>query len=305
MLQLTDEGSGTVLGIVRVLAEHYDLPSVPGLFHSLGLPSPTASRRPISNASAPRLLSHLLICAGDLARYKCGVSSLFLAHDQFGLARLFYAQAALVQPGFGHAYNMLAVVSSLMERPLETVYWYLRSVCCAEPAAMGRDNLKTYLRSGYCQKQMKNWDSASLVSLLQSHLFDSAVTPPGLFDYTGVSPADRLLIALILLGLDYIKPLNLSLWFPQVSVELGSAHEQLIALLANGFGVIASPLPPTPVHPDLPGLIDELHGYAPLSRLVTDLQRNLPLKTLDKLLGSQREADSEDEDLILFKGFQK
>lgn len=202
---------------------------------------------------------------------------------------------------------MLAVISSLLESPLETVYWYMRSICCAEPAVMGRENLKTYLRSGYCQRQTKNWDPESFINLLQGHLFDAQVTSPGLFDYTGVTGSDRLYIALILIGLDYIKPLNLSIWFPQVSPELSRPHEQLIALLAMGFGVTSSALPAIPVHLDLWEMVSELHGYTPLSRFVTDLQRKSHSCSLDKLLVVMAEEDpeEEDEELILFKGFQK
>lgn len=172
---------------------------------------------------------------------------------------------------------------------------------------MGRENLKTYLRSGYCQRQAKHWDPESFINLLQSHLFDAQVMSPGLFDYTGVTPTDKLYIALILIGLDHIKPLNLSIWFPQVSHELDSAQEQLIALLAMGFGVTSSFLPAIPVHRDLKELVNELHGYSPLSRFVTDLQRNIHAFALDKLLLDAGEEDPEedDEELILFKGFQK
>jgi len=312
LLQIVDEGMGTVLGMIRGLAGKYEIGGdvgLNGLFQALGMPSAESNRMRTANSAARRLLAHFLVAAGDLARYKCQASPPFLRHDSLSLSHRFYSHATACNPALGHACNMLAVVESQRERPLATVYWYVRSLCCAEASASGKENLRTYLRSGYCQKQATQWDMDPLVRLILYHLY-SGQEAPGLLSYAGLDGESRLHIALILIALDFLQPpLALAPWFPQADSSSSDACDQMILLLAHGFGVVSTVLPAVPVDVEgLRGFIVSLKGFSPLDALLLDLQRSLDSgrMTLDTLLSTvsdtQMESEQEEE-VILFKGF--
>lgn len=134
LLQIIDEGIGVTLGLIRHLADKYQLTDFDEVFLSLGLPivGEEYQARPAVPAEVYKLLYHLFVCAGDLARYKSQNSPTFAIHDQFAHARTFYLQAHACFPEVGHPYNMLAVIESQLGHPLDTIYYYVRSFSCRE-----------------------------------------------------------------------------------------------------------------------------------------------------------------------------
>lgn len=318
LLQIIDEGLGMTLGMLRALCDKHGVADFDELFLSLGMPVSADAARPAPPELA-RMLHHLLICLGDLARYKAQSSATFLGQDQFGLACRFYDEARSCLPAHGHACSMLAVIATQLERPLDTVYWYIRSFSCEEPSQMGRENLKKYLDTGLGQKHAK-WNIDPLLRLVSAELFSASPAHPGLAEVQeavatgGLGDAQLLRLQLVLIALG----VNLLL----VPDSYATAEGQLMALLCNWKGrtlpVVDGPCVVEPLLNDLLGFLplapflDHMEGLlrseqdTTLARLMRDFS-TLPLSKypsaaadVDMALAS---TGDELEEVIHFRGF--
>ena len=114
------------------------------------------------NADARLALGRALICIGDLERYIATAENSTL-NDQrndvghgpipassalYAKSWKAYADAALVFPEGGNAWNQLAVLSFLQEDVLSATYYYLRALFAPRPFEVAKGNLLTLFSSG-------------------------------------------------------------------------------------------------------------------------------------------------------------
>lgn len=114
------------------------------IFSTLGLPVPRPGSERII-AGLDGMAYRLLLCCGDLARYRWHFNRSF-QEDRLKTAMALYEAARRWEPEQGHAANQLAVANSLRGgEVVRTIYWYLRGEYCAFPFSAARSNLLAYL----------------------------------------------------------------------------------------------------------------------------------------------------------------
>ena len=136
---------GHLLGSLVALGQGYG-ENEAALYSALSVISLPIPRR--SSQIKPGLESicyRLLICCGDLARYRSQFNCAF-QDDRQQLAWRIYEAARRLDPDQGHSCNQLAVVATLSSHHQLAVHWYLRAQCCLYPFAAARDNLMAYLQ---------------------------------------------------------------------------------------------------------------------------------------------------------------
>ncbi|CAK5262332.1 unnamed protein product [Mycena citricolor] len=122
-------------------------------------------------AVGQRTLSKLLICLGDIARYREQYRPVTVAaagkgrgHGRrameqrmnFSRARALYFAAHGLNPGDGNAANQLAILAGYESDTLAAVGWYLRALCVATPFETAAENL-----AGVLAKALPNAISAA------------------------------------------------------------------------------------------------------------------------------------------------
>ncbi|MPC38084.1 Telomerase-binding protein EST1A [Portunus trituberculatus] len=79
----------------------------------------------------------LLLSLGDLARYK----EQYNASPNYNIAKKWYQMALQVYPRNGRPFNQLAIIAFSQKRPLDVVYYYMRSLTASNPIMSARDAL--------------------------------------------------------------------------------------------------------------------------------------------------------------------
>lgn len=79
----------------------------------------------------------ILLSLGDLARYK----EQYSPQPNYMMARKWYEMALQVQPRNGRPFNQLAIIAVTQKRPLDVVYYYIRSLTASNPFVSARDSL--------------------------------------------------------------------------------------------------------------------------------------------------------------------
>ncbi len=278
LLQIIDEGLGTTLGIVSCLCDKYKAYDCRSLFTSIGLPFKKEIAQCTTDETLLKLVSHFLVCAGDLARYKAQYNPTFFKHDRYDLANVFYTEAAHCLPTWGHPFNMLAVIATQLEQPLKTIYYYIRSFNCQDPSNMGKDNLMKYLKSGLPEKHAK-WNIEPLIGLLLSN------SRPGIINTGLDNDMDQFYLFVILIAISV--PLT-ALTDYYAFIQSDSVEGQFIALISAHFGLVQTK---TCITDDIRKLTTELKGFIPLEPLITTIL-------------SGQDIRQEEEEVIHFRGYQ-
>ncbi|XP_076065529.1 telomerase-binding protein EST1A-like isoform X2 [Oratosquilla oratoria] len=79
----------------------------------------------------------ILLSLGDLTRYKEQYSSI----PNYNVAKRWYLKAQQVYPRNGRPFNQLAIIAVNQKRPLDVVYYYVRSLMASNPFMSAKDSL--------------------------------------------------------------------------------------------------------------------------------------------------------------------
>lgn len=137
-----DEASGYFHGLIVKLRAKYGLP--PAVSPGEGLMCLRKSGYEGSNHCAV-LCQRVLICLGDLARYKELFAVQNAKNRDWTVAANYYKQAAGLCPSNGNPYNQLAVLATYNGDALSAIYHYCRSLAVDAPFVTARENLTLLL----------------------------------------------------------------------------------------------------------------------------------------------------------------
>eukprot|EP00041_Stephanoeca_diplocostata_P032282 m.1031047 g.1031047 ORF g.1031047 m.1031047 type:complete len:578 (-) comp24120_c0_seq5:2814-4547(-) len=98
-------------------------------------------------------------CVGDLRRYAV-LHGKHKGKDAWASCVASYTSAMRLCPKNGQLYNKLAIVSTHTEQPIDTVYYYTRSLCVRQPILTARDGLTAF----FALHRQKQIDKADLLS---------------------------------------------------------------------------------------------------------------------------------------------
>ncbi|KAG1657886.1 Telomerase-binding protein EST1A [Nymphon striatum] len=112
----------------------------------------------------------ILICLGDLARYKEIANNT----TNYGKARNWYLKAQQIAPKNGRPYNQLAILALYARRRLDAVYYYIRSLAASNPFYTAKESLLSLFeeaRKKYDQGTRKSADKilSKEEELLEEH----------------------------------------------------------------------------------------------------------------------------------------
>jgi len=261
-------------------------------------------------------LSKLLICCGDLARYRCRYIAAFEI-DDYRLAWQFYHTAHQLYPHNGHAANQLAIVSSQNGSNSKlTMEWYLRSLCCSNSFEVAKENFRLWL-----QKNSK--DLGTLGSLARS-----------IFDGIAIEGLNALACSFenifVLLALHHLAPtIEQKEAVSQIMIQSTNADLSEATLLLVVHGILYNKIQLTEEikellkgqKPDeeLLSKLNDLHGF-----LNFDLLRDLYIRKVGYATNlwqiflaenddpssenngrSSTHEESDKDDIILFHGFNR
>ncbi|KAK3857321.1 hypothetical protein Pcinc_036439 [Petrolisthes cinctipes] len=102
----------------------------------------------VAHVSAQKLLLSL----GDLARYR----EQYNPTPNYTIAKKWYQMALQVHPRNGRPFNQLAIIAVNQKRPLDVVYFYVRSLTASNPFMSARDSLVSMfddMRKKYLSQQ--------------------------------------------------------------------------------------------------------------------------------------------------------
>nr|XP_045604884.1 dentin sialophosphoprotein-like [Procambarus clarkii] len=133
LLMLVDEGQRYLQDLLEALQREY------GFTLEDHLEEEGTSHTEIRGKARIALMSaqKLLLSLGDLARYREQYSST----PNFNLAKKWYQMALQVHPRNGRPFNQLAIIAVNQKRPLDVVYYYIRSLTASNPFMSARDSL--------------------------------------------------------------------------------------------------------------------------------------------------------------------
>lgn len=133
LLMLVDEGQRYLQDLLEALQQEY------GFTLEDHLEDEGSSHTEIRGRVRMALMSaqKLLLSLGDLARYREQYSST----PNFTLAKKWYQMALQVHPRNGRPFNQLAIIAVNQKRPLDVVYYYVRSLTASNPFMSARDSL--------------------------------------------------------------------------------------------------------------------------------------------------------------------
>ncbi|XP_047483558.1 telomerase-binding protein EST1A-like isoform X2 [Penaeus chinensis] len=133
LMMLVEEGHKYLQDLLEALQREYNFTLEEHLEEGGTSNSVTRGRVRLALMSAQKLLLSL----GDLARYREQYNST----PNYTLAKKWYQMALQVHPRNGRPFNQLAIIAVNQKRPLDVVYYYVRSLTASNPFMSARDSL--------------------------------------------------------------------------------------------------------------------------------------------------------------------
>ncbi|XP_014218469.1 protein SMG5 [Copidosoma floridanum] len=135
------------------------------------------SSKKVHSTDAKKCVSHFihrsLICLGDLARYRLDLDPSWDPQ----IATRYYKMAIVLNTKYGMPHNQLGTVASNKNYGLDAVYYYMRSLLCAEPFELAEGNLKrTIIVHSLNGKEKCSTHSCVARLLLLLQLWDNSST---------------------------------------------------------------------------------------------------------------------------------
>ncbi|XP_063610362.1 telomerase-binding protein EST1A-like [Penaeus indicus] len=133
LMMLVEEGHKYLQDLLEALQREYNFTLEEHLEEGGTANSVTRGRVRLALMSAQKILLSL----GDLARYREQYNST----PNYTLAKKWYQMALQVHPRNGRPFNQLAIIAVNQKRPLDVVYYYVRSLTASNPFMSARDSL--------------------------------------------------------------------------------------------------------------------------------------------------------------------
>lgn len=133
LMMLVEEGHKYLQDLLEALQREYNFTLEEHLEEGGTSNSVTRGRVRLALMSAQKILLSL----GDLARYREQYNST----PNYALAKKWYQMALQVHPRNGRPFNQLAIIAVNQKRPLDVVYYYVRSLTASNPFMSARDSL--------------------------------------------------------------------------------------------------------------------------------------------------------------------
>ncbi|XP_042892814.1 telomerase-binding protein EST1A-like [Penaeus japonicus] len=133
LMMLVEEGHKYLQDLLEALQREYNFTLEEHLEEGGTSNSVTRGRVRLALMSGQKILLSL----GDLARYREQYNSA----PNYTLAKKWYQMALQVHPRNGRPFNQLAIIAVNQKRPLDVVYYYVRSLTASNPFMSARDSL--------------------------------------------------------------------------------------------------------------------------------------------------------------------